>query len=456
MLGSIHSNLMDLVVHLGSKTYGFGLGIHGNWLIRKNFSAGGVKEAGEETFSQYSLYRDLRSFLEKWTKQFEYPVKIVVVSDAAERFLSSLKNTPKKIGYLRIATDSYQPEYMLQLLEKNGGKLLIKHFRPDDLPERQQCREILENFSAAGVTDIAVSSAYQFGSIEEDRRFIEKCKNILPGRFVYHQLENREYSSFLLRENRLLINVLIGGLLSRELEVIQRACRDIGISSPLAILEGSGYCIDYDTALKDPLAVWQGSYAAAMMGASLWFNTPDAIVLTPRFETTEEGKKVNLVMLDRIRDFKPVTGGRTKSFFGLQVAGPFPGAVQLPLFPHRHRLLEAIHSINSSRGSLPIIDLTHENFNLQDLEYPIYKAHDFNSVLLTGARAAEFRKYFHRILQPGEIRSEVQEKLRNFAHRDLQERGFERPEMEEEFSVAASRYIKTETEMVTLRISSRF
>lgn len=447
---------MDLIVRIGLKTCDFAYGVHNDWLIRHTGRTDQDNESdAERRMTPSDVYRELISFL-RHGKQFALPPgKIVLVTDAAERFMDSVCREQKKIGYIRLAPDSYKPESMTQLLEKNNGLLITENIDPKEPFAPKQCKRVLATFFQAGVTDVAVHSMYQFGFKGEEQRIIEVCEKTAPGAFRYHSLETKEYTSFLLTENRLLINLVIRGSFQKELAEVERACRNAGIEVPMVVLDGSGYCIDGDTALQDPLSVWQGGYAAAMMGAAIQYDAPDAIIVAPYGHLRMEDKKSGAVIIDRVKDCKPVTSGRTKRFFNFQVAGPFPGAVEFPEIPYRHRLLEAIHSINTSPGPLPVLDMTDGDLDLQDLDYPVYKVADFDSALLTGAQAAEFRKSFYCLVSPSEEKAAMQAFLRKEAARWLTSAGFSLSERKEDFSWSSTPYLNTKKEQLTLTLSGR-
>ncbi len=451
------NRIMDLVVRVGLEQCSLGLCLMDDWLVRRNIALDSSELLTARSLKKRCLYQELQAFLRKGRMLFDSIGKIVVVTDIADRFEASVTHEPKRIGYIRIAQDSYEPEYMVQLLERYGGLLLTEYLRPGEVFDRDRCASVLHRFASAGVRDIAVHSMYQLEVNDEERRIIETCEQTAPGQFCYHTLETWEYTSLLLTENRLLVNVCIKGLLERELREIERACQEYEIAAPLVVLGGAGFCIDKHDALQDPLATWQGGHAAAMMGAAALFSIPEAVVISPYAKRGGTDEKIHPggVVIDRMREYRPVTMGRTKRFYGFQVAGPFPGAIEFAEVPHRHRLLESIRSVNTAPGPLPILDMTNGTVELQDLDHLVYRVADRDSALLGGAQSAEFRKDFHCMTVPSKKSDQVQESLRREAFRWLDASGLKLTDVNESFSLSKARYLKTERERMTLRITGR-
>lgn len=452
------NRMMDLVVRVGLEQCSIGLCLREDWLVRRDIALDSSELLTARSLQKRCLYQELQAFLRKGRMLFDSIGKIVVVTDIADRFEASITHEPKRIGYIRIAQDSYEPEYMVQLLEKHGGVLITEYLRPGDVFDRDRCASVLHRFASAGVRDIAVHSMYQLEASDEELRIIEVCERTAPGRFRYHTLETWEYTSLLLTENRLLVNVCIKELFERELREIERACLEHGAAAPLVVLDGAGFCIDKHAALQDPLATWQGGHAAAMMGAAALFSIPEAVVISPyakRVGSDNDGTHPCGVVIDRTREYRPVTMGRTKRFYGFQVAGPFPGAIEFAEVPHRHRLLESIRSVSTAPGPLPILDMTGGAVDLQDLDHLVYRVSDRDSALLGGAQSAEFRKDFHCMTAPSEESDLVQDSLRTEALRWLDASGLRLSDVKESFSLSKARYLKTERERMTLRITGR-
>src|SRR6056297_1738966 len=172
------NRMMDLVVRIGVDQCSFSLGVREDWLVRRKrvFRSGGPKTV--TSMGQGDLYQELTAFLRKGRMLFDDIGKVVLVTDIADRFLDSLSREPKRIGYLRIAPDFYEPEHMTQLLEKHGGILLTEYIKPGDSFGRERCESVLKSFSSAGVIDIGVNSVYQVESRDEESRIIQFCERM--------------------------------------------------------------------------------------------------------------------------------------------------------------------------------------------------------------------------------------------------------------------------------------
>ena len=452
---------IDLVVQVGMEHCNFGLCLRNDWLVRRSVVLDKYELLTAASSNSLGLYGELESFLQEHKRLFDQLGKVVVVTDVADRFEASLAYNTKKIGYIRIAQDSHEPEYISQLLEQQGGKLLTLYMKPGESFDRVRCDACLDVFKQAGVTDIAVHTTYQLEGNDEDTQIIEACKRAAPGTFNYHNLETWEYNSFLLTENRLLANVCIRDLLERELKEVEKACKTFGLTMPLLVLGGSGFCMDTYTAMKDPLATWQGAHAAAVIGAATLLGLPEAISLTSydrpakRADSSFTANSGQSIVIDRIKEYRPAALGRTKRFSGLQVAGPFAGTLQFAEVPPRHRLLEAIGSLQTGEGALPLLDLTHGLLELQTLEHPIYVIEDRDSACLTGAQSAEFRKAFHCMTVPSQDSGLVKQLLQNEASRWLNTSGIYIKKRQETFSLSKTRYMKTERERMTMLLQGR-
>ncbi len=428
---------IDLVVHAGMSHTTCALGHLSDWLVR-----------GRVDRTDQGLYEGLKAFLRQHSGLFDRIGKVVMVTDCADRFEAAIAQQSMRIGYIRIGQDAREPEYMVQLLGSHGGLLLTEYLKPGELLDQQRCVQLLKKFSELGIRDIAVNSAYQLKEPLDEQKIISMCSEAAPGQFRYHRCEPVRYVSFLLTENRLLADVCIHDLFVQEYDAIERACRSYGSTGPILVLSGEGYCIDRETAMRDPLSTWHGSHAARLIGAATLSGVPDAIAITPYGE--DDG-----LVLDRIRAYQPVAMGRTKRFYGLQVAGPFPRTVEFPIRPPRYRLLESLRSLHTGPGPLPVLDLLPGGVDLQDLSYQVYHHDDTASALITGVQCAPFRKEFSCLCAPHEDPLQVRSQLHEAGQYFLEHAGFSLADVHEEFVQTKTRYLQTEYERLNMILSGR-
>lgn len=427
---------MDLVIRSGISRCSFGLCLGRDWLVRREYG----------TADGLSLSQRLSSFLQEKRELFDSIGKVVLVSDAAERFEQQISDHPKRIGYLRIGQDEHEHTVMKQRLAENGGLLDTVYLRPSERCSRAELQQVIHRFLAAGISDIAVNSAFQLAESDQEDLLISMIERMAPGQFHVHQLKRFEYVSFLLTENRLLVNVCIRDALLEELSLIRQALSSFGVRAQVMVLTGEGFCMDADEALRDPLISWQGEHAAALIGAAALTEMPDAVVISPYL--SENG-----VIIDRVKAGKPVAIGRTKRYFGLQVAGPFVRALEFPGQTPRQRILESIGSMLSEPGPLPLLDLSGDRIALQDLTFPVLKVRDIDSAILTGMQSARFRKDFFCMSPTDADHQYIHAQMTEEAFHYLEAKGISLSESSKEFTTAATRYLHTEKERVRMILS---
>ena len=427
---------LDLVVHIGEDSYSFGLCLRFDWLAQRTVA---VSDAT-------SLHQEISSFLEKAQPLFDSIGKIVIISDIAHRFEALVEQNPRFIGYIRIAQDQYEPEYMRELLTSSGGALLTEYMRPGEPITDSRIQKMIERFMTAGISDIAILSAYQLGITDIPQLLKEHCERLFPGYFSYHNLDSSEYESFLLSENRLLAGLCIKKALKDEVDTIISACKSHDLDAPIFIMSGEGVCVDQTTALKDPVITWKSRYAAVLTGSARLFGLSDAIAVSP----TAEG-----IMIDRIKEYRPVPMGRTKRYFSLQVSGPMTGAVEFRGVPHRQRLLEAINRVNTEPGPLPIIDLTDGLLDGLEIEESVYRLKSYQSALLTGAQCALFRKDFYGAAPVKNPMRQLKSSLYEESIRWLASSGITVNGRRDEYLEIKLRYLNADYHKVRLRVRGR-
>jgi len=425
---------LDLIVHAEKEHYHVGLCCRFDWVALSTVSHS----------AECSLEKGLTDFLNSYKHLYDTIGKIVMVIDAAENFPSLLAETPRRIGYIRIAQDQYEPEYMMQLLAQNGGELLIENIRPGRILKPSEAARIAERFLHAGITDVAILGAFHFELSHERQMIINLLNRTATGRFTYHTLESQEYESFLLSENRLLADACLKEALSRKVRQIEHVCRDLGYDAPLFLLSGEGYCLDLASVLKDPLKSWQAEHAAKLIGASRLLRLSDAVAVS----------LVNdRIVIDRVKDNYPVAMGRTKQFFGLQISGPFTGAIEFSAARPRQRILEAIQTVNTEPGPLPIIDMTGGLLDSLELETERYIIESLESALITGAQCAPFRMDFYGSAPQSSTEDLLKASLHEEADRWMASSRIRLRDFTAEYISIKARYMKEGQKKGRMRIS---
>ncbi|KKM10009.1 hypothetical protein SY88_15240 [Clostridiales bacterium PH28_bin88] len=287
--------------------------------------------AAEEFCSGFqALGETIRHFLKRHGISPSNIKNVIVVADLTALLPRQLAKE-SVFGYWRVTPAPFDFAPIAPLIEDSAIKIHSFHLPlPEHSEHEAHFQKALLTFSRLPVRNIAINSTFSRIYPAGEEEIIQRAEELLPGRFTYHPSHNYNTPNFLLRENVLLINLILLDPVKSFLSWLKSSFDDCSVSAPLYFLKGDGTLTSSRTVATNPLITWQSHLASFLLGGSRWFNQGDTVVIIEN--TGEKG-----IGLGVTENYLPRLAGRFSSFCGVELPGNYPLTVHLKERPNKTR-----------------------------------------------------------------------------------------------------------------------
>lgn len=238
-----------------------------------------ILAAEEFSSGPQALNEVLRKFFQSYGIDPSDIKNVRVVADLTVLLPPRLKGE-NALGYLRVTPAPFEFVPIAPLVGDSGIKIRTFHLPlPGQAEHDTQLEKALATFRQLNIKDVAINSTFSriYPAGEED--IMRRAEELFPGKFTYHPSHTCNTPNFLLRENVLLLNLILLEPVKDFLSRLKSSLDDCSVSAPLYFLKGDGTLTGSRAVEANPLSTWQCQLASRSLGASRCSNQGDAIVI---------------------------------------------------------------------------------------------------------------------------------------------------------------------------------
>ena len=307
---------------------------------------------------------------------------VIFVRDLTEIIPQELKSN-KSFGYLRVTPTPLEFMSVTSLMQKSNVKIHTFHL---PLPIKSdfdvRLRKTLETLTTLSIKEVAVNSTFSLIDNSSAPMVIEKIEQFCPGQFSCYFSDIFNTANFLLRENNLLINLLLRQTVKALLEKIDRSLNEVGIFAPVYLLKGDGTLASSKMAEINPLATWRAKEAVYLISGSHWQKNKDTIVIFEQDQSIKMGVT---------EDYLPRIPEGVNKFQDIELPGRYPLTITIENISNRKKWEEAIELLNPFPGPVTLVNFSKTLDTSPVFSYPIANAPNEPHVLASGVLTAPFR-----------------------------------------------------------------
>ncbi len=372
--------------------------------------------------------------------------KILVVADLTVLLQKRLKED-FSFGYFRITPAAFEYPPVNSLLKESSVELHYFNLPLPDHPEYTlQMQLALKSISNLPIKHIAINSTLSLIEPAGEKRLIEEGEKLYPGRFIYYPSYNYSTANFLLRENVLLINLILSEPVELFFSWLSNSFKHCSVSAPIYFLKGDGTLTSSRTVKINPLLTWQSQFASYAMGGSRWTSEGDSII------AAQNGEDICLGLTE---NYLPKTAGGINSFWGLEIPGKYPITTRLKKRNGHKKWEKTLDKINPFPGTVPIISFVPSISTSPVFRYPLVTIPDEPCVWAVGVLTAPYRMEIEKVVffsQSYQFQVEKQGLL-DIALYQLNREGVHLSDISHRFEELSLRYLPQNAYLLRLTIS---
>jgi hypothetical protein len=405
-----------------------GYGCEGELLFSADFEAD----------DQNSTIRtSIRRFLRQNRLESENLKAIIILKEIQGLFSRLITDRTRRIAYLQVSSNPSVPRQFMNRVGSSGCRLSLAYLNDN---QYENAESLLDSFTEKGIREIAVNASFSPLKPHIEEELARSLEQRRPGTFRFITPEFEDYQPYLTKENKLLINTVLKGPLTRIWERISSALP----GKALLFCCGDGSIRNLQTVTENPLLLWQSEKAQLLRGAVRTSGLNTFISLLP---WGEEGLCLNMV-----RAGTPQTSTGSKLFSGLPIVLNTLQNTTSIKWPSSYKLRELFSTINPTQGPVEILNGTGNPLSSEFLSYretPLIKS---DRIHMLGMTRAPYCNRFFRLIK-NQKRDSSRGVEREMIARSLREEsklGLELYSRKNEFKLTSLKYMKSGRGMLYL------
>jgi hypothetical protein len=327
----------------------------------------------------------------------------VILRFDIDNFFNELKQTQDLvIGYIKLSQSDTSPEQFSPFINKAGAEIETRtiDYNDQEIFERK-LKRILTEFQNRNIRHIAINSYYSLSEANIEQELISHCRKIVGDHFSYHSINPFISPNFLVHENTLLINTIFKDIVYKILNEIKSVITEFQFPLPLLVASADGSLTDQEQVLDYPFLTWQSGLTAKAIGAGIYTNNTNAIIILPYKNGLQFGV---------LKDRKALTTNELNVYKGVQLCGEYPLLVNLAKIPNQEKLLNILETLNPCLGCVPLLNFSGQKLPPLNLSYPIDDIENSSKTKLLGVLNSRY-KYTQEKLVRFSTKKEKQAKI---------------------------------------------
>lgn len=314
--------------------------------------------------------------------------KVILVSDLSS--LEPSSRAEQDLVYIRvIPMDTHTLDFTVNTIQDS-----YRFHKYDIFVDRDGklhgLTPLFRHLDGCRVKKIAINSFFSFTNFQNEEIIASEIREKFGERHIIRTGRQLYINNMMLRENTLLLNLMLYEEAKEYLNKISEQLKKSGIAAPIFVLKCDGTLYSLRLAIDCPMETWQVGITAFMMDAAYKTRLEDIFVL---FE--EKGKG----WLGIIRNGKPLISHKPVQYKNCYIPGNNPLLTPLPEPCTEAGLLELLKRMNPLPGPIPVVSYCSDIPKLPAFsEYPPLRVKRQPVIPGSGADAAVYRREISRLV----------------------------------------------------------